>query len=175
MLKKIISSGRTGVDQAAVDSAIRMGIPYGGWLYKEDELENENILANYKFGEITAASDVKALEKNVKESDGTLIISRGALTCDINFTREMLIKYNKQMLHIDLTLHRNLLEAAFMVSSWIKIKKIEILNVTGPRSSEDANIYIEALAILMQIMKGRNNSLNCDNTFEPVQRIQYCG
>lgn len=157
MLKKIISSGQTGVDQAASDSAIRMGIPYGGWIHKEDE------------------SNLKPLEKNVKESDGTLIISRGASTCGINFTREMLIKYNKQMLHIDLTLHRNLLEAAFMVSSWIKIKRIEILNVTGPRSCEDANIYIEALAILMQIMKGRNNHRNSDKTAQPLQRLQYCG
>ena len=172
MLKKIISSGQTGVDQAALDSAIRMGIPYDGWI---DHTEHDVAVEKYQLHEITTGSNTNFIEKNVKESDGTLIISRGTSTNRINFTREMLIKYKKQMLHIDLTLHRNLLEAAFMVSSWIKIKKIKILNVTGPQATEDANIYIEALAILMQIMRGwRHHQYNKD-TVQPLQQLQYCG
>lgn len=30
-LLRIISGGQTGVDRAALDAAIEMGIPYGGW------------------------------------------------------------------------------------------------------------------------------------------------
>ena len=31
MIEKIISGGQTGVDRAALDVAIEMGIPCGGW------------------------------------------------------------------------------------------------------------------------------------------------
>jgi len=34
MLKKIISGGQTGADQAALDVAINIGIPHGGWIPK---------------------------------------------------------------------------------------------------------------------------------------------
>jgi hypothetical protein len=32
MIEKIISGGQTGADQAALDAAIKMGIPHGGWI-----------------------------------------------------------------------------------------------------------------------------------------------
>jgi len=32
MIKRIISGGQTGVDQAALDAAIHAGIPHGGWM-----------------------------------------------------------------------------------------------------------------------------------------------
>ncbi|MFO7971456.1 MAG: putative molybdenum carrier protein [Desulfobacterales bacterium] len=34
MLTKIISGGQTGADQAALDAAIELGIPHGGWIPK---------------------------------------------------------------------------------------------------------------------------------------------
>ncbi|MBW2055700.1 MAG: hypothetical protein JRI29_08405 [Deltaproteobacteria bacterium] len=33
-MKKIISGGRIGADQAALDMAMKMGIPHGGWIQK---------------------------------------------------------------------------------------------------------------------------------------------
>jgi len=32
MIKKIISGGQTGADRAALDVAIKLGIPHGGWI-----------------------------------------------------------------------------------------------------------------------------------------------
>ena len=34
MIEKIISGGQTGTDQAALDAAIKLGIPHGGWIPK---------------------------------------------------------------------------------------------------------------------------------------------
>jgi hypothetical protein len=31
-IKKIISGGQTGADQAALDGPIEMGVPHGGWV-----------------------------------------------------------------------------------------------------------------------------------------------
>ena len=32
MIEKIISGGQTGTDQTAIDAAIKLGIPHGGWM-----------------------------------------------------------------------------------------------------------------------------------------------
>ena len=32
--KKIVSGGKIGTDQAALDVAIKLGIPHGGWIPK---------------------------------------------------------------------------------------------------------------------------------------------
>ena len=34
MIRKIISGGQTGADQAALDAAIKLGIAHGGWIPK---------------------------------------------------------------------------------------------------------------------------------------------
>jgi hypothetical protein len=40
MIKKIISGGQTGAGQAALDAAIRLEFPYGGWISKGRRTED---------------------------------------------------------------------------------------------------------------------------------------
>ena len=152
MLKKIISGGQSGVDRAALDAAIRLGVPHGGWIPKGRITEDGPLPEIYQLVEMPSESYAERTEKNVIESDGTLIISRGAPTGGTDYTRKMVLKHGKQMLHIDMALHRTHRDAASLVSSWIKLNNIEVLNVAGPRASKDSNIYAEALAILTQIL-----------------------
>jgi len=151
MIKKIISGGQTGVDRAALDAAIRMGIPHGGWIPKGRLTEEGPLPDTYHLDEMKTDSYPERTEKNVEVSDGTLIISRGALTGGTEYTRKMVLKHGKQMLHIDLSLHASPLDAASLVSSWVEMQRIEILNVAGPRASKDPNIYVEALGILTHV------------------------
>jgi predicted Rossmann fold nucleotide-binding protein DprA/Smf involved in DNA uptake len=151
MLKKIISGGQTGVDRAALDAAIRMGISHGGWIPKGRLTEDGPLSEIYHLVEMETDSYPERTEKNVVISDGTLIISRGPLSGGTDYTRKMVLKHGKQMLHIDPALHSNLLDAASLVSSWIEMQKIEILNVAGPRASKDPDIYGQALGILTHI------------------------
>lgn len=152
MLKKIISGGQTGVDRAALDAAIRMGIAHGGWIPKGRLTEDGPLPQTYQLEEMETDSYPARTEKNVVVSDGTLIISRGPLTGGTEYTRKMVLKHGKQMLHIDLALYSNILDAASLVSSWIDMNKVDILNVAGPRASKDPNIYVDALAILTHII-----------------------
>jgi hypothetical protein len=151
MLKRIISGGQSGVDRAALDAAIRIGIPHGGWIPRGRITEDGPLPQRYRLVEMPTDSYAERTEKNVVDSDGTLIISRGTPTGGTDYTRKMALKHGKQMLHIDMALHRNPLDAASLVSSWIEMNKIETLNVAGPRASKDPNIYAEALAILTHI------------------------
>jgi hypothetical protein len=86
-------------------------------------------------------------EQNVIDSDGTLIVAWGKLTGGTDYTRQMTLKHKKQLLGIDLD-QTNHHDAASLVASWIKMQRIEILNVAGPRASKDRQIYSDVITIL---------------------------
>lgn len=153
MLKKIISGGQTGVDRAALDVAIRLGIDHGGWVPKGRLAEDGPLPSYYHLLEMPTEELAARTEKNVSDSDGTLIISRGSPTGGTDYTRKMALKHGKQILHIDLTLGQQSSAAGSLIASWIQMNRIEILNVAGPRASSDASIYNEAANILAHALQ----------------------
>ena len=153
MLKKIISGGQTGVDRAALDVAMRMGIAHGGWIPKGRLAEDGSLPLHYQLQEMpTDAYDART-EKNVIDSDGTLIISRGRPTGGTDFTRKMALKHGKQLLHIDLALGQRASDAGSLVASWVDMNRIETLNVAGPRASHDPAIYMDTVNIMTHALQ----------------------
>jgi hypothetical protein len=80
MIKKIISGGHTGVDRVALDAALHLEIPDGGWIPKGRTAEDGVLPKKYLFTKIPTKSYQKRTEQNVIDSDGTVIISNGKLT-----------------------------------------------------------------------------------------------
>jgi hypothetical protein len=91
-------------------------------------------------------------ERNVIDSDGTLIIFRGKPTGGSDYTRQMTLKHKKQILAIDL-IYTNHFDAASLAVSWIKLQRIQVLNVAGPRASEDQQIYSDVVIILEKVIE----------------------
>ena len=148
MLKKINSGGQTGVDRAALDVAIRMGIDHGGWIPKGRRTEDGPLAPKYRLLEMPTEDYAARTEKNVADSDGTLIISRGTPSGGTDYTRKMVLKHGKQLLHIDLSLGQRPADAGSVIASWISMNNVETLNVAGPQASSDPAIYEEAINIL---------------------------
>ncbi len=142
-----MSGGQIGADQAALDVAIKLAIPHGGWIQKGRKTQSGTLPDKYKLKEMPTASYIKRIEQNVIDSDGTLIISHGSLTGGSDHSRKMILKHKRQLLHIDL-LQIEALQAAKLIDSWISLHQIKILNVTGPRASEDPKIYKATMDIL---------------------------
>ena len=46
MIKKIISGGQPGVEIAALDVALKLGIPHGGWIPKGRMAEDGSLRQN---------------------------------------------------------------------------------------------------------------------------------
>lgn len=153
MLKKIISGGQTGVDRAALDVAVRLGIPHGGWLPKGRLTEDGPLAPRYHLQEMPTEDYAARTEKNVVDSDGTLIISRGSPTGGTDHTRRMALKHGKHLLHIDLALGQRAADAGSLIASWIEMNRIDTLNVAGPRASNDPAIYSDAAAILSHALQ----------------------
>ena len=79
-------------------------------------------------------------ERNVINSDGTLIISHGKLKGGSVLPRKLAKEHNRSCLHIDLN-ETPAFIASSKINAWIIEHNIEILNVTGSRASKDPKIY----------------------------------
>jgi len=150
MIKKIISGGQSGVDQAALDAAIKLHIAHGGWIPLGRLTENGRLPEKYRLRETRSSSYAERTEKNVLDSDGTVIISRGRLTGGSEYTRQMAVKHHRPWLHINLE-QTSAFQAASTINEWIKLNKIETLNVAGPRASKDPTIYRDAFGIIESV------------------------
>jgi hypothetical protein len=147
MIKKIISGGQVGADQAALDVAIRYGIPHGGWIQKGRKTQNGILPLKYRLKEMSTASFKDRIEQNVIDSHGSVIVTHGALTGGADYCRKMAQKHGRPCLHIDLNTISEFTAAA-RLNAWIKENNIEILNVNGSRSSEDSSIYKDTMDII---------------------------
>ncbi len=152
MLQKIISGGQTGADRAALDVAIKLDIPHGGWIPKGRKTEDGVLPDKYHLQEMPTASYPKRTEKNILDSDGTLILSHGKLTGGSALTRKSAKEHSKPWVHVDMD-KVSLPDAVGIVKAWIDRHGIEILNVAGPRASKTPSIYDETVKILERVMK----------------------
>src|SRR3954465_12097951 len=71
---KIISGGQTGVDRAALDVAMEVGIECGGFCPKGRRSEDGIIPAKYPLTETGTDQYPERTELNVKISDATLVL-----------------------------------------------------------------------------------------------------
>jgi hypothetical protein len=147
MIRKIISGGQTGAARAALDAAIKLGIPHGGWIPKGRITEEGPLPDKYQMQEMPTDSYPKRTEQNVIDSDGTLIISHGSLTGGSAYTRKMAMKNGKPWFHADLN-KLPTFQAGKLIEGWILKNGIETLNVAGPRASKDPQIYRLVTVIL---------------------------
>jgi hypothetical protein len=147
-LRKIISGGQTGADRAALEAARAWNVPVGGWVPAGREAEDGAIPAEFvELRETATRLPEERTRLNVQDSDGTLIISHGALTGGSALTLELAQQLQKPVLHIDLC-QVPMPGAIRAVLSWLRSHPIEHLNVAGPRASEDAHAQRGTFAVV---------------------------
>jgi hypothetical protein len=147
MLKKIISGGQVGADQAALDAAIKCNFPHGGWIQNGCKTQNGILPEKYHLMEMSVSGYKERIEQNVIKSDGTVIISRGVLSGGAGYSAKMARKHNRPYLHIDLS-NTTVSISSAEINTWIIENAIEILNVTGSRTSEDGDVYKDTAHIV---------------------------
>ena len=150
MVIRIISGGQTGADRAALDFAIRHNLSYGGWVPKGRKTEDGTLPEKYLLQEMPTGEYSERTEKNILDSDGTLIVSHGRLTGGSALTRELAKRHNRPCMHVDME-DADMDDAAKQVKAWIERKYIRVLNVAGPRASKDPKIYDATMALLESV------------------------
>jgi hypothetical protein len=134
---KIISGGQTGADRAALDWALRRGMSHGGWCPKRRRAEDGVIPSQYRLQEMPSESYDARTERNVIDSDGTVIFSLDpVLSGGTQKTAEFAKKHGRPLLK----LHPGVPDAAVRLAEFIRQHGIETLNAAGPRASEEPEI-----------------------------------
>ena len=148
---QIISGGQTGVDRAALDAGLAVGIPIGGHCPKGRRAEDGMIPECYPLVEMETASYRKRTEHNVVVSDGTLIIVNSwesliggsllTLRCAEQHDKPSFI-LNIEMLNLE-AVHR-----------WGHQHQIRVVNVAGPSEKHlKGKTYKQAYSLLLQLFQ----------------------
>jgi hypothetical protein len=141
---EIVSGGQTGVDRAALDVALELGLERGGWCPSGRRAEDGRISERYPLRETPSDDYAQRTEWNVRDSDATLILARGQLTGGTALTARLAGRLAKPLHVIDLP--TNVDRDAFR--SWLDDEKVRVLNVAGPRESGAPGIYEQARSAL---------------------------
>lgn len=150
MFKKVVSGGQTGVDRAGLDAAINAGFSIGGYCPKGRLAEDGSIPEKYPMIEMDSPESCYRTEKNVIESDGTLILNKGELTNGTLLTYDFAVKHGKPNLIVQLDAAEIIKPEQVM--RWIDGQDISILNVAGPRESKfPEGIYAQSYAFLEKL------------------------
>lgn len=143
---KIVSGGQSGVDRAALDVALRLGIPCGGWCPRGRRAEDGRIASRYPLSETPTSQYPQRTRWNVRDSDGTLVLHAGTPRGGTALTLGFVRRQGKPLLQVDLDGAPDPPELA----RWLAGSGIRVLNVAGPRESEAPGIgeraarYLEA-------------------------------
>ncbi len=148
---KIISGGQTGVDRAALDVAIELGIPHGGWCPLGRLAEDGTIPTHYQLAETDSPDYAVRTERNVQEADATLILCRGRPTGGTELTRLLALRHGKPLHVVDLSAKPALAKAR----RWLARYGRGVLNVAGPRESQSPGIGAQAAEFLRKLLQPR--------------------
>jgi hypothetical protein len=136
----IVSGGQTGVDRAALDTALALGLRVGGWCPLGRRAEDGPIPRAYCLRETPTQDYAQRTEWNVRDSDATLILFRGRLTGGSARTAEHAARLGRPLLTLDLDTAPD----PGLAPDWVRRQGVRVLNVAGPRESGAPGIYAQA-------------------------------
>jgi len=148
-LPVIVSGGQTGVDRAALDVSMDLGLGCRGWCPKGRKAEDGPLPQRYTLRETESSEYSLRTRYNVRDSDATLILNRGELAGGTAATLRFAEEMNRPCLVLQMDLDPEIGE----VLTWIAQGQFRVLNVAGPRESKYPGIYVESVAFLTELMQ----------------------
>jgi hypothetical protein len=148
MVQKIISGGQTGVDRAALDAAMALGIEVAGWCPKGRLAEDGKVPEKYPLKEMDTSSYPTRTEQNVIDSDGTLIIYWGKMSGGTALTFECAFRHKRPCFSFNM--ERPAAKSEF--TKWFEDCGIENLNIAGPRGSRSPDVYPDSLKVIKDLL-----------------------
>lgn len=129
-LKRVISGGQTGADQAGLRAAKIFGLETGGWLPKGCRTLDGprfDLLTDFNMVEHISSSYAPRTEANVRDSDATIRFATTFSSAGEICTKKAINWYKKPSKSINTNNPIDVAEIAL----WIKENNFETLNVAG--------------------------------------------
>ena len=146
---RIVSGGQTGVDRAALEVAQELGLPCGGWCPRGRKAEDGPIPERFPLQETASAKYDVRTRRNVRDSDGTLVLTLGDPSGGTALTVATAERLGKPLLVLDLDLQ----PPPALVSEWASLHRLQTINVAGPRESTAPGIGPTAAEFLRQAFR----------------------
>jgi len=156
-LAKIISGAQTGVDRGALDAALEIRFPCGGWCPPGREAEDGAIPDRYPVQELASGGYRRRTIQNVLDSDATLVIHFGELEGGTKQTLRHCDRLSKPCITIDATVIP-IESAATLVAAFIAEHRTETLNVAGPRASKAPHGHGYTQALMLEVLRSAVSS-----------------
>lgn len=144
---KIISGGQTGVDRGALDAAIALGIAHGGWCPRGRLAEDGPIPGRYELHETDSPDYPVRTERNVLDSDATLILCCGQVSGGTELTLRLAERHRRPCLVVDLDRPLDV----DPVRRWLVSHQVQVLNLAGPRESQSPGIGALAAGFVREL------------------------
>jgi hypothetical protein len=135
------------VDRAALDVALALGLPCGGWCPAGRLAEDGEIPARYPLRETPSREPAQRTAWNVRDSDATLVLVRGIPRGGTALTLEQARLQRRPFRQAD-----PFRDAAADASAWVSAGGFRTLNVAGPRESQQPGIYAAATGFLERLL-----------------------
>jgi len=150
---KIISGGQTGVDQGALDFALKWGFDCGGWCPPGRQCEKGRIPEIYPVREVQDGVYNERTRRNIQDADATLVLTAGGqMEEGTRLTIEWAEDLNKPFFHLELENIDKPDEALILAAmTWLIGKEIKVLNVAGNRESTSPGIGNSTILILEKL------------------------
>lgn len=142
------------MDRAALDVALELKLPCGGWCPQGRLAEDGPIPSRYPLIETPSADYAQRTEWNVRDSDGTLVLVNGPPTGGTAITIATAARLKKPVLALELD---QPIESR-IVDTWLRRHQIRVLNIAGPRESGRPGIYAQAVLWLRKVFGVLNTS-----------------
>lgn len=152
MLKKIISGGQTGADQAGLKVAKALGLECGGWIpkgFKTEKGSEPELGEIYNLEEHISDHYVPRTYANAKDSDGTIRIANNFNSFGEKCTLKAIQQYERPYIDVSISDPKPISE----VVTWLRENNIETLNVAGNRESVSPGITAFAEEYLTNVLK----------------------
>lgn len=151
-IARIISGGQTGVDQGALEAALESKFPCGGWCPKGRRSETGVIPAHFPLRETSSGDYPMRTRLNVRDSDGTLILTRGGSSRGTDLTVNLARSMNRPLEILDLSQVKST-DPMERLIHWVEKHQIRTLNFAGPRESEAPGIGLEAKELVTRLIQ----------------------
>lgn len=152
LVARLVSGGQTGVDRAALDAAVRLGLEYAGWCpqggWAEDLPTPPGLLARFPRLRETATDDpAERTRLNVRDSDATLVLwPPGVRSPGTTTTVDVAEQLGRPVLVVPTG-------EVDRARAWLgALGRGLVLSVAGPRESESPGVHAAALADLCALL-----------------------
>ncbi len=160
MLQKIISSGETGVDRAALDVGLALGLAVGGWCAPDRQAEDGRIADRYPVVELLDLDHRTRIRRHIEDCDGVLIVTLGPSRPKGTLGVQYAEQAGKPCLIVKL--EQGIDPVTF--GRWLTSQQIAVLYVTGLREQQQPGVQAAAERCLTPWLGSYLSTISVDNS-----------